>query len=70
MNKRTVSLLLLAAMLTSLAACGGDSPAPAGTTAADTADTTAAPEELTDGRRKSSAMHFPTRISAALNSAF
>ena len=43
MNKRTVSILLLAAMLTSLAACGGEA-ASAGDTTAASADTTAAPE--------------------------
>lgn len=47
--KKQFTLILAMLMLANLAACGGDSPAPAGTTAADTADTTAAPEELTDG---------------------
>ena len=36
MNKRTVYILLLAAMLTSLAACGGESDPASDTTAADT----------------------------------
>ena len=45
--KRTTSILLLTAMLASLASCGGDAPA-ADTTAAGASDTTADAEVTTE----------------------